>query len=202
MQVYPHVRLICANVPYIERLLSIYHQSNLKVTRLLALKILRQLIPYLPNYNNDRSKELIEKFLLEILHSISVSFSSQQLAVELVTEFIYLYRTVMSRRSAWQLIATNFIFNSITSHLNLTSFQSNDTLLASVCILGGYIDHVSLSSIVQVATDQEMNDESRLAMVMNMGSDNSDSSSCSSVTELMFDMLIRELNIFSIWFCY
>ncbi|UJR18238.1 hypothetical protein I4U23_005138 [Adineta vaga] len=172
-----HLRTICATLSYIERLLNIYHQSRSKITRLLSLKILRQLIPYLPKHTNDGSKILIEEFLIEILHSINASFSSsQQLPAELVTELIYLYRTVVSCWSPWQLMAINFIFNSITSHLNLTSFQSNDTLIASLCILGGYIDHVSLGSIVRVTTDQEINYESRLAMVIEI---NSDSSICS-----------------------
>ena len=190
LKVYTHVRLICANVPYIERLLNIYHRSEFKVTRLLALKILHLLIPYLLYYNNDGSKELIEKFLIEILHSIGVSFFSQELAEELITELIFLYRTVMSRNSAWQLIAINFIFNSITSDLNLSSIHSNDTLVASVCILGGYIHYVCLSSIVQEATNHETNDESRLALVMKI---ESDTSFCS--IQYLNELLVESMKI-------
>jgi hypothetical protein len=168
---YEHVRSICATVDYISELLFIYHHSQHNTTVLLSLKILRQLIPFLPETVDGKSNVLIEKLLIEMLFSIGESFISQQIIPEIVTELIYIYRTIMCVNSAWQMMAIQFVFDSIKSYLNLKSIETNDQtqinhLLASLSVLNGYIQPFCLGSTVKVSSNEQMNDEHQLAIII------------------------------------
>ncbi|CAF0737820.1 unnamed protein product [Rotaria sordida] len=123
-------------------------------------------------YNIDGiSKSLIEKFLIDALDSIGKNNISQ----EILAELVYMYRTIMSINSSWQIIATNFVMNSIKLYLNLKSIELNDLhemnkLLASLCILGEYIEPYRLGSIVTVDNDKKSNDEISLALIIEIDS--------------------------------
>ena len=165
---YKHVLLICANGDYLQKLIEIYHQTQSDVTRLLTIKLLRYLIPYISDESNEC---FIKNFLIEVLNSINESTTS--------AELIYMYRTIMSIDSSWQLIATEFVFDSIKSYLNLNSIETNDPnemnrLLASLCILGGYIEPYRLGSIVKVEMDKKiMSDEPSFALIIEIDSETS-----------------------------
>ena len=110
---FPDVRIYCATIDYIEELLHLYRNSQNNITILLSLKILRNLILLLPE--NATSKTMIKNFFEEILYSIS---ASDKLTPEIITEFIYIYRTVMSIPSSWQILATQLVFDAILSNSN------------------------------------------------------------------------------------
>ncbi|CAF4657328.1 unnamed protein product, partial [Rotaria sp. Silwood2] len=168
---YKHVLSICANVDYLKELLNIYHNSESNITRLLTIKILRYLIPYIPDSIDGLSKNFIEKFLIDTLDLIGKNNISQ----EILAELIYMYRTIMSINSSWQIIATKFIIDSIELYLNLKSIELNDLhemnkLLASLCILGEYIEPYRLGSIVTVDNDKKLNDDTSLALIIEIDS--------------------------------
>ncbi|CAF3228303.1 unnamed protein product [Rotaria sp. Silwood2] len=166
IHLYEHVRSVCGTVDFIQELLYIYRNSQNRATILLSLKILRDLLPLVPETTNGTSRSMVNKLLNEFLFSIGDSYSSQALASETVTELIYIYRTIMSYKSPWQMMATQLIFDSITSSLNNIDCISYDTidikqwnyLLASLHILGGYIQPYGLGSIVKIYTDEENNE--------------------------------------------
>ncbi|CAF4681489.1 unnamed protein product, partial [Rotaria sp. Silwood2] len=168
---YKHVLSICANVDYLKELLNIYHNCQSNITRLLTIKILRYLIPYIPDNIDGLSKNFIEKFLIDTLDLIGKNNISQ----EILAELIYMYRTIMSINSSWQIIATKFIIDSIELYLNLKSIELNDLhemnkLLASLCILGEYIEPYRLGSIVTVDNDKKLNDDTSLALIIEIDS--------------------------------
>ncbi|CAF3840928.1 unnamed protein product [Rotaria sordida] len=177
---YEHVQSICATIDYIEKLLYIYRNYQNGVTGLLSLKILRYLIPKHTKYT---SRNVIETFFKEILSCIGNSFTSQQPPLYIITELIYFYRTVMSMKSSWQMMATKLIFDTIISSqnkINLELFKTDDKnqmncLIASLCILGGYIQPYCLASIVKVYNDED-NNEFQLALIIetNMNTNDSD----------------------------
>ena len=167
MHFYKHVLSVCATIDYLEELLYIYQHNESNITRLLIIKILRYLIPSISDNDDEVSKTLIEKFLADTLNSIGENITSQ----EIVAELIYMYRTIMSINSSWQTLAIEFIFDSIKSYLNLESIETNDInqmnkLLASLCIMGGYIEPYRLGSIVENETDEKLNDEPSLALII------------------------------------
>ncbi|CAF5181809.1 unnamed protein product, partial [Rotaria magnacalcarata] len=101
---------------------------------------------------------------MKFLFSIGNSENSQEILVEIATESIYIYRTIMScKLSPWQVMATNIVIDSITVTLNnidWTSFETINTqrwnyLLASLYILDGYIQPFSLGSTVRIYTKEE-----------------------------------------------
>ncbi|CAF4059619.1 unnamed protein product, partial [Rotaria sordida] len=186
---YEHVQSVCATIDYIENLLDIYRNFQNSVTGFLSLKILRYLIP---KHTNKESRSIIENFLTEILFAIGNSFTLQQIPSYIITELIYLYRTVMSVKSPWQMIATEFIFDTITSNknnFNLKSFETGDmtqmnSLVASLCILGGYIQPYCLGSIVKIYSDEE-NNEFQLAIIIEIDVNASDSDTPDTLTYLI-----------------
>ena len=164
---YKNVLSVCATVDYLEESLYIYHHSQSSTTRLLTVKFLRNIISYIPDSADGRAKDLIEKFLIEVLNTIGENGISQ----EILAELVYMYRTIMSVNSSWQLMAAEIVFDSIQSHLNLNSIESNDThqmnkLLASLCIVGGYIEPYRLGSIVKAEIDKETTDEPLPALII------------------------------------
>jgi hypothetical protein len=157
----------CANIDYLEVCLYIYHHCQSNTTRFLVVKVLRYTISYIPDDMDRRANDLIEKFLLEIISSIDENIIAEEILVEL----IYIYRRIMSIDSPWRKIAAEFIFDSIQSHLNFDSIETNDIhlmnkLLASLRILGGYIEPYRVGSIVKVKGGNETNDESSLALII------------------------------------
>ena len=168
---YKHVLLNCANVDYLKELLHIYYHSPSNPTRLLTIKFLRYLIPYIPDGIDGISRNLIEKFLNDALYLIGERNTSLEIKVEL----IYMYRNTMSIDSSWCIMATEFVINSVKSHLNLQSIETNDIhqmnkLLASLYILGEYIEPFRLGSVVRIEADGKLDDESSLGLIIEINS--------------------------------
>ncbi|CAF3929639.1 unnamed protein product [Rotaria sp. Silwood2] len=178
VHLYDHIRSNCATMECIQQLLNLYHQSQLLNTRLLTLKILRNLLVFLPDNTNEITcRCFVEKFLTDILFSIGQNFNSisetNKLDLDIVIEFIYIYRTIMSQNSPWQKMATKLIINAIQSstNFNFTSLESIDIqqmnfLLASLCILGGYIEPYCLGSTVEVYSVDKNIHESESATII------------------------------------
>ncbi|CAF5184746.1 unnamed protein product, partial [Rotaria magnacalcarata] len=163
--------MVCANIDYLRELLNIYHNSQLNLTRVLTIKLLGYLIPRIPDTVDDQSKQLIKDFLADVLNSIGENKISQ----ELLAELIYMYRTIMSLDSSWQIIATKLVLDSVKLYLNLESIEVNESermnkLLAALCILGEYIEPLRLGSVVTVNADKKLNDESSLALIVEIDS--------------------------------
>ncbi|CAF4751629.1 unnamed protein product [Rotaria sp. Silwood1] len=181
---YDNVRLICANIDYIEELLYIYRSSKNQITVLLALKILRNLIPLFPETTNEIAIITIKNLLDELLVSIGNSFMKQNMTSEIITELINIYRTVIFLKSPWQMMATQLIYNAIISFVNeikLKSFNTIDTIqmnyvFASLCVFGGYIQPYCLGSIVNVYPNEESN-EYDLAIIIDINTDDENSNS-------------------------
>ncbi|CAF3666099.1 unnamed protein product [Rotaria socialis] len=168
---YKHVLMVCANIDYLRELLNIYHNSQLSLTRILTIKLLGSLIPRIPDTVDDQSKYLIKKFLTDVLNSIG----ENKISEELLAELIYMYRTIMSLDSSWKIMATTLVLDSVKLYLNLESIELNDSermnkLLAAVCILGEYIEPFRLGSIVTVNANKKLNDESSLALIIEIDS--------------------------------
>ncbi|CAF0824036.1 unnamed protein product, partial [Didymodactylos carnosus] len=169
VHVYEHVRSVCATVDYVEELLYVYRNSDNSATLLFALKNLRKLISLLPENMNGTPSIIVKDLLTEVLFSIS----SQKTAPGTVTELIYIYRTIMSLDSPWQMMATQLVFDTVTSsvnNFNLKSLETVDTnqmnyFLASLCVLGGYVQPYCSGSIVKIYTDDEISNEFQLALI-------------------------------------
>jgi hypothetical protein len=172
---YDNVRLICSNIDYIEELFHIYRNSQNNITNILILKILRYLISVLPETTNEIITRTIKNLLNEILISISNYFNKQYMMTsEILTELIYIYRTIISFKSTWQIMAIEILFNNIISYVdqfNLKSLKPIEIneVFASLCILGGYIQPYSLGSIVKVYPNEE-NNEFDLAVIIDINS--------------------------------
>ncbi|CAF4710126.1 unnamed protein product [Rotaria sp. Silwood1] len=189
IHLYDHVRSNCATMDYIQQLLNLYHQSQYLDTRLLALKILRDLLVFLPeNMNETTCRCFVEKLLTDILFSIGQNFNlfeTNKIDLDIIIEFIYIYRTLMSRNSPWQKMATKLIIDAIKSSINfnMTSLESVELrqmnfFLASLCILGGYVRPYCLGSTVEIyAADRSINEfESATIIEINTSALESDSS--------------------------
>ncbi|CAF4325351.1 unnamed protein product [Didymodactylos carnosus] len=80
----------------------------------------------------------------------------------------------MSLDSPWQMMATQLVFDTVTSNVkifNLKSLETVDTsqmnyFLASLCVLGGYVQPYCLGSIVKIYTDEEISNEFQLALII------------------------------------
>ena len=155
----PHVMTICANLDYLQEFLELYQRISSNRTRLLLIKLFAYLIPVFPDDTNGKSRNLISKFLTDSLKSIG----EKEKACE---EFIDMYRSIMSIKSPWQQFATQLVFESIRSSLNLPSIESNEMnqLVASLTILGGYIPSFRLGSIVKI----DNNDEATSAVIIDI----------------------------------
>ncbi|CAF1258882.1 unnamed protein product [Rotaria sordida] len=161
IHLYDHVRSNCATMDYIQQLLNLYYQSQFLSTRLLILKILRDLLTFLPeNMNETTCRCFVENFLTDILFSIGQNFNlfeTKKINLDIIIEFIYIYRRIISQNSPWQKIASKLIIDAIKSstNFNITSLESIEIrqinfFLASLCILGGYIRPYCLGSTVEI----------------------------------------------------
>ncbi|CAF4860740.1 unnamed protein product [Rotaria sp. Silwood1] len=159
VQHYEHVQSFCATFQYIDRLIYIYQNSTNSITRLLILKILRKLIIYLPDNLNEQSRSMIDNFLIYILSSIN------RTTIEITTELIYIYRTLISFESLWQMKAIVLISNFLS-----LKFQSIDNLLACLCILGSYIHSFCLGAVVEIHDTNE----TQRGIIVEINSDSED----------------------------
>ncbi|CAF1134425.1 unnamed protein product [Adineta steineri] len=164
--VYEHIRNRCATLEYFNQLWQMYRCSTNLITTLLVLKILRQILLFLPK---EQVTILMKNFLAEILSTISNSIRSKEKSSEIITELIYIYRSIISTASPWQQIATEHIFNIIISNFN--SFTPNNTdqmnhLLACLSILGGYIHPFGIGSIVQIYVEDQFDQETQLGVII------------------------------------
>ncbi|CAF3755250.1 unnamed protein product [Rotaria sp. Silwood1] len=66
IHLYDYVRLICANMVYIEELLYIYRSNKNHITILFVSKILRNLIPLLPATTNETEIMTMKNLLDEL----------------------------------------------------------------------------------------------------------------------------------------
>ncbi|CAF1009355.1 unnamed protein product [Rotaria sordida] len=106
-----------------------------------------------------------------VFNSIGGKFNVQQITPDIITELINFYRTIMSLKSPWQSIATQLVIDSIVSNFN--DFKSFDNIdksqvidfIASLCILGGYIQPYCLGSIVKIYVDDENRHEFHLGLI-------------------------------------
>ncbi|CAM4974073.1 unnamed protein product [Rotaria socialis] len=159
IQSYEHVQSYCATGKFIEELIYIYEHSDSQITCLLCLKILRRIIIFLSEDANEQIKSMVNNFLSNILFSIGKT------TPDITSELIYVYRTMMSFESPWQMTSIEFVFNKITT--NFKSFESIDNILASLCILGGYIHPFCLGSIVEIHDT----DETQLGVIIDINRD-------------------------------
>ncbi|CAF4453024.1 unnamed protein product [Rotaria sp. Silwood2] len=180
---YDNVRSICANIDYVEELLYIYRNSKNRATILLSLKILRNIIPLLPE--SETTIITMKSSLDEFLFSIGNNFTKQNRTLETISELINVFRTIMSLKSPWQMMATQLVFNSIVScvnEINMKSLKIIDTIemnhvFASLSILGGYLSPYCLGSVVNVYPNEESNEfDLALIIAINTNDQNSDSS--------------------------
>ncbi|CAF3684272.1 unnamed protein product, partial [Rotaria sordida] len=185
IHLYDHIRLNYATIDYIEQLFNLYHTSQSLSTRLLTLKILRDLLIYLPD---DTNRSFIENLLTKILFSIGQNFNlleTEKIDLDIIIEFIYIYRTIISYNSPWQKFATKLLVDAIKSCMNF-NFTSLETVelqqmnffLASICILGGYVRPYCLGSTVEIyPTDISIHElQSAIIIEVNMDALESDSS--------------------------
>ncbi|CAF2632885.1 unnamed protein product [Rotaria sp. Silwood2] len=183
VHLYDHIRLSCATIDYIEQIFDLYHTSQSLSTRLLTLKTLRDLLIFLPDDNTNRTtnRSFIENLLMKILFSIGQSFNLleiKKIDLDIIIEFIYIYRTIMSYNSPWQKLAIQLFVDAIKSCMNF-NFTSLETVelqqmnffLASICILGGYVQSYCLGSTVEVySTDITMH-ELQYAIIIDINMD-------------------------------
>ncbi|CAF2112743.1 unnamed protein product [Rotaria magnacalcarata] len=185
VHVYDHIRLNYATMDFIEQLFSLYHTSQSLSIRLLTLKILRDLLMFLPE-NTNRS--FVENLLKKILFSIGQNFNlleTEKIDLDIIIEFIYIYRTIMLYNSSWKKFATQWLVDAIKSCKNF-NFRSLETVelqqmnffLGSICILGGYVPPYCLGSTVDIySTDIHMDElQSGIIIEINMDALESDSS--------------------------
>ncbi|CAF3356499.1 unnamed protein product [Rotaria socialis] len=185
VHLYDHIRLNYATMDFIEQLFNLYHTSQSLTIRLLTLKILRDLLVFLPE-NTNRS--FVENLLKKILFSIGQNFNlleTEKIDLDIIIEFIYIYRTIMSYNSPWKKFATQLLVDAIKSCMNF-NFSSLETVelqqmnffLASICILGGYVPPYCLGSTVEIySTDINMDElQSGIIIEINMDALESDSS--------------------------
>ncbi|CAF0943984.1 unnamed protein product [Adineta ricciae] len=151
-----HVAPICATIEYLHEFIEIYQHNQSNVTRLLLIKILRHIVPYI--VSDD------EQFLSNTLNSIGEKMISQ----DIIAEFIAMYRTIMSTNCHLQLAARELVFNVIKLNLDLNSIDTlnQNQLLAALNIMGGYIEPYRLGSIVTCQTKKIFHNESSLGLIV------------------------------------
>ncbi|CAF3009938.1 unnamed protein product [Rotaria sp. Silwood2] len=173
VHLYEHVRSYCANDQYIEELIYIYRNSGNQITILLSLKILQKLMRYLSEDMNGKTQLMMSEFLTNILSTIGKT------TTDITTELIYIYRIIMSCKSPWQTMAIQIISDTITS--NLKSFDSIDNLLASLCVLGGYVQPFCLGSVIEIHTT----DETQLGVIIDLNINSHDLDTSDTLTYLV-----------------
>ncbi|CAF1283378.1 unnamed protein product [Adineta steineri] len=177
VHLYEHVRSCCATIECVDVLLDIYHHSQHQSTRLLATKVLRDIICFVPETRNERAITMMKGLFNELFVSIMNS------STEIITESINIYRTLMSVKSAWQSVAIQKVFDSIMSMSNnyesLINTDKNkwNDLVVALYILGGYLQPFGLGSIVRMYVDDEDIDEFELGLITGINSDARDQDS-------------------------
>ncbi|CAF2987766.1 unnamed protein product [Rotaria sp. Silwood2] len=127
---YEHVRSFCGTMDYIELLLYIYQNTRNSTTSLLAFKILHKIII----------------FFNDILFSIGDHCCLQNTTNEIITELFYIYRTIISYKSSWQLMAIQTIKDTIILNLELFEFINSNKInstLGSLFVVGGYTQPIT-----------------------------------------------------------
>ncbi|CAF5024184.1 unnamed protein product, partial [Rotaria sp. Silwood1] len=124
--------------------------------------------------SNKTSKMVINKFFNDTLFSIGNHCRLQNTTNEIMTELIYIYRTIISCKSSWQIMALEIINN--TMKLNFESSESIDmnqvnSILGSLHVFGGYIQPYCLGSVVEVNIDNEENNQTSLAVIIDINMD-------------------------------
>ncbi|CAF4891601.1 unnamed protein product [Rotaria sp. Silwood1] len=189
IHLYDYIRLNYATMDYIEQLYNLYDTSQSLRIRLLTLKILRDLLVCLPDDTNGiMNKSFIENLLTKILFLIGQNFNlleTEKTDLDIIIEFIYIYRTIMSQNSPWQKLAIEMLVDAIKSCMNF-NFKSLETVelkqmnvfLASICILGGYVQPFCLGSTVGIYSSDTTIDELEYAVIIevNVNASESDSS--------------------------
>ncbi|CAF3050511.1 unnamed protein product [Rotaria sp. Silwood2] len=189
IHLYDHIRLNYATMDYIEQLFNLYLTSQSLDTRLLTLKILSDLLVCLPDdTNGTTNKSFIENLLTKILFSIGQNFNlleTKKIDHDIIIEFLYIYRMIMSYNSSWQKLATQLLIEAIKSCMdfNFTSLETVESkkmncFLASICILGGYVHPYCLGSTVEIyPTDASIHElQSATIIEVNMDALESNSS--------------------------
>ncbi|CAF3449512.1 unnamed protein product [Rotaria socialis] len=189
IHLYDHIRLNYATIDYMEQLFNLYHTSRSLNNRLLALKILRDLLICLPDDTiGTTNRSFIENLLTEILFSIGQNFNlleTEKIDLDITIEFIYIYRMIISHNSPWQAFASKLLVDAIKScmNFNFTLLEAVDSqqmnfFLASICILGGYVPPYCLGSTVEIySTDINMDElQSGIIVEINMDALTSDAS--------------------------
>ncbi|CAF4876732.1 unnamed protein product, partial [Rotaria socialis] len=119
IHLYDHIRLNYATIDYMEQLFNLYHTSRSLNNRLLALKILRDLLICLPDDTiGTTNRSFIENLLTEILFSIGQNFNlleTEKIDLDITIEFIYIYRMIISHNSPWQAFASKLLVDAIKS---------------------------------------------------------------------------------------
>lgn len=162
----------------LHRLVHLYETSQSLTTRLLTLKILRDLFIYLPDGTN---RFFIENLLTKIFFSIGQNFNlfeTKKIDVDIIIECISIYRTIISSNSPWQKFATKLLVDAIKFSTNF-DFKSLETVesqqmnsfLASICILGGYVQPYCLGSTVEICSINSDRDELQFAVIIEVNSD-------------------------------
>ncbi|CAF4334372.1 unnamed protein product, partial [Rotaria sordida] len=110
---------------------------------------------------------------------------TEKIDLDIIIEFIYIYRTIISYNSPWQKFATKLLVDAIKSCMNF-NFTSLETVelqqmnffLASICILGGYVRPYCLGSTVEIyPTGTSIHElQSAIIIEVNMDTLESDSS--------------------------
>ncbi|CAF1186262.1 unnamed protein product [Adineta ricciae] len=159
---YPNVRNHFATVDYVEQMLSIYRTSQNNISILLSLKVLRYLLPLLPDNTGETPNLSIQNFFIDVFSVISNSLP------EISIELIYIIRTIISTPSSGQSIAIQLIFKLILSNVNLKSPDQIDSLFSCLSILGGCMYPYCLSSIVRVYSDDQSIRDTELAVIIDI----------------------------------
>ncbi|CAF0746684.1 unnamed protein product [Adineta ricciae] len=165
---YKHILSICTTSEYLQELLDIYQCNQSNVTRLLTIKLLRHLIPAIADHADGIPRAIIQKFLIDVLDAIGDETSVSE---DILAELISMYRTIMTVESAWKAMAVELVCNSIRSNLNADSIERNNSgemksLRAALNVLGGYIEPYRLGSIVNGEKNKKLNDDSPLALII------------------------------------
>ncbi|CAF5169234.1 unnamed protein product, partial [Rotaria magnacalcarata] len=179
IHLYDHIRLNYATIDHIEQLYNLYHTSQSLDTRLVTLKILRDLLIFLPDDTiGATNRSFIENLLTKILFSIGQNFNlleTEKIDLDIIIEFIYIYRSIMSHNSPWQTSATKFLVDAIKScmNFNFTSLEAVDSqqmnfFLASICVLGGYVQPYCLGTTVEMCSTDINADELRSAVIIDI----------------------------------
>lgn len=188
IHLYEYVRMNFATINYIQQIFNIYQQSQHLNTRVLALRILRDLLIFLPENSNDTTRQpFMENLFIDILTSIGQNLNpleTSKIKLDIVIELICIYRTLISKSSPWQKLASKFIIDALVSSKNfdLSSIESCDIkqmnmFLATLSILGGYIRPYCLGSTVEIFANNRSIHELESAIIVEIKTESLESDS-------------------------